>query len=113
MARVSSVFDPLNEPTPSPLRPLYEEEQRRKALEQAFNSLDAQREACAAYVKSQAGEGWRAVPTRYDDGGFSGASMERPALKRLLYDIEAGKVDVIVVYKIDRLTRSLVRLPHA
>ena len=69
--------------------------------------LDAQREACAAYVKSQAGEGWRAVPTRYDDGGFSGASMERPALKRLLCDIEAGKVDVIVVYKIDRLTRSL------
>ena len=58
-------------------------------------------------MKSQAGEGWRAVPTRYDDGGFSGASMERPALKRLLCDIEAGKVDVIVVYKIDRLTRSL------
>ena len=63
--------------------------------------------SCAAYVKSQASEGWRAVPTRYDDGGFSGASMERPALKRLLCDIEAGKVDVVVVYKIDRLTRSL------
>ena len=76
-------------------------------MEQAFNSLDAQREACEAYVKSQAGEGWRAVRARYDDGGFSGASMERPALKQLLCDIEAGKVDVVVVYKIDRLTRSL------
>ena len=86
---------------------LYTRKSSEEGLEQAFNSLDAQREACAAYVKSQAGEGWRAVPTRYDDGGFSGASMERPALKRLLCDIEAGKVDVIVVYKIDRLTRSL------
>ena len=86
---------------------LYTRKSSEEGLEQAFNSLDAQREACAAYVKSQAGEGWRAVATRYDDGGFSGASMERPALKRLLCDIEAGKVDVIVVYKIDRLTRSL------
>ena len=86
---------------------LYTRKSSEEGLEQAFNSLDAQREACAAYVKSQAGEGWRAVPTRYDDGGFSGASMERPALKRLLCDIKAGKVDVIVVYKIDRLTRSL------
>ena len=86
---------------------LYTRKSSEEGLEQAFNSLDAQREACAAYVKSQAGEGWRAVRARYDDGGFSGASMERPALKRLLCDIEAGKVDVIVVYKIDRLTRSL------
>ena len=86
---------------------LYTRKSTEEGLEQAFNSLDAQREACAAYVKSQAGEGWRAVRARYDDGGFSGASMERPALKRLLCDIEAGKVDVIVVYKIDRLTRSL------
>ena len=86
---------------------LYTRKSTEEGLEQAFNSLDAQREACAAYVKSQASEGWRAVPTRYDDGGFSGASMERPALKRLLCDIEAGKVDVVVVYKIDRLTRSL------
>ena len=86
---------------------LYTRKSTEEGLEQAFNSLDAQREACAAYVKSQASEGWRAVPTRFDDGGFSGASMERPALKRLLCDIEAGKVDVVVVYKIDRLTRSL------
>ena len=86
---------------------LYTRKSTEEGLEQAFNSLDAQREACAAYVKSQASEGWRAIRTRYDDGGFSGASMERPALKRLLCDIEAGKVDVVVVYKIDRLTRSL------
>ena len=86
---------------------LYTRKSTEEGLEQAFNTLDAQREACEAYVKSQASEGWRAVRARYDDGGFSGASMERPALKRLLCDIEAGKVDVIVVYKIDRLTRSL------
>ena len=86
---------------------LYTRKSTEEGLEQAFNSLDTQREACAAYVKSQASEGWRAVRARYDDGGFSGASMERPALKQLLCDIEAGKVDVVVVYKIDRLTRSL------
>lgn len=76
-------------------------------LEQDFNSLDAQREACAAYIKSQAPEGWKAVSRSYDDGGFSGGSLERPAVKKLLKDIETRKVDVIVVYKIDRLTRSL------
>ncbi len=86
---------------------LYTRKSSEEGLDQSFNSLDAQREACAAYVKSQAHEGWRALPQRYDDGGFSGGSMERPALKRLLADIEAGKVDTIVVYKIDRLTRSL------
>ena len=86
---------------------LYTRKSTEEGLEQAFNSLDAQREACEAYVKSQAGEGWRASRTRYDDGGFSGGSMERPALKRLLCDIEAGRVAVVVVYKIDRLTRSL------
>ena len=68
-----------------------------------FNSLDAQREACEAYVASQRAEGWLLVPDRYDDGGFSGGTLDRPALKRLLADIEAGKVDVVVVYKIDRL----------
>src|SRR5690606_20767459 len=78
-----------------------------EGLDQAFNSLDAQREACAAYVSSQSGEGWRALPDLYDDGGYSGGSMERPALKRLLADIAHGKVDIVVVYKIDRLTRSL------
>jgi site-specific DNA recombinase len=76
-------------------------------LELAFNSLDAQREACEAYIRSQAHEGWRAVPGRYDDGAFSGASLERPALQQLLMDIRAGKIDIVLVYKVDRLTRSL------
>ena len=86
---------------------IYTRKSSEEGLEQDFNSLDAQRAACAAYVRSQAGEGWRALDIRYDDGGFSGGSMERPALKRLLADIAAGKIDVVVVYKIDRLTRAL------
>jgi DNA invertase Pin-like site-specific DNA recombinase len=76
-------------------------------LDLEFNSLDAQREACEAYIKSQAHEGWRLITNQYDDGAFSGASLERPALQRLLKDVRARKVDVIVVYKVDRLTRSL------
>src|SRR5215207_4858710 len=76
-------------------------------LEQEFNSLDNQRDAAEAYVKSQAHEGWRGLREHYDDGGFSGASMERPALKQLLADIAARRIDVVVVYKVDRLTRSL------
>src|SRR4051812_32422087 len=76
-------------------------------LDLDFNSLDAQREACEAYIKSQAHEGWRLVPTQYDDGAFSGASLDRPALQALLGELRAGKVDIIVVYKLDRLTRSL------
>jgi DNA invertase Pin-like site-specific DNA recombinase len=76
-------------------------------LEQEFNSLDAQRESSEAFTKSQAHEGWRALRTRYDDGGFSGASLQRPALQQLLADIRNGLVDVVVVYKVDRLTRSL------
>src|SRR6266403_3062017 len=76
-------------------------------LDLEFNSLDAQREACEAYIKSQAHEGWRLVPDRYDDGAFSGASLERPALQKLLADVRSGKIDIIVVYKVDRLTRSL------
>ena len=86
---------------------IYTRKSTEDGLEQAFNSLDAQREACAAYITSQRHEGWTVVPDLYDDGGFSGGSMERPGLKRLLADIEAGRVDVIVVYKVDRLTRSL------
>jgi site-specific DNA recombinase len=78
-----------------------------QGLEQDFNSLDAQREACEAYIKSQAHEGWRLVRDRYDDGGYSGGSMERPALQKLLIDLQARRIDVIVVYKVDRLTRSL------
>src|SRR3954470_15979252 len=76
-------------------------------LEQEFNSLHNQREAAEAYVKSQAHEGWRLLLTRYDDGGFSGGTMDRPGLQRLLADIRAGQIDVVVVYKVDRLTRSL------
>ena len=76
-------------------------------LDLAFNSLDAQREACEAYVKSQAHEGWTLLADRYDDGGLSGASLQRPALQQLLSDIRAGLVDIIVVYKVDRLTRAL------
>ena len=91
-----------------PLRcAVYTRKSTEDGLEQEFNSLDAQREACEAYVLSQRHEGWNLVPNRYDDGGFSGGNMERPGLKSLLADVDAGLVDVIVVYKVDRLTRSL------
>jgi len=91
-----------------PLRcAVYTRKSTEDGLEQEFNSLDAQREACEAYVLSQRHEGWSLVPKHYDDGGFSGGNMERPGLKALLADINAGQVDVIVVYKVDRLTRSL------
>ena len=86
---------------------IYTRKSSEDGLDQEFNSIDAQREACAAYVKSQASEGWRALPAAYDDGGHSGGTMERPALARLLADVARGGVDVVVVYKIDRLTRSL------
>lgn len=86
---------------------IYTRKSTEHGLEQEFNSLDAQREACESYIKSQASQGWRTLPARYDDPAYSGGNLDRPALKRLLADIEAGKVDVIVVYKIDRLTRSL------
>ena len=86
---------------------IYTRKSSDEGLEQAFNSLDAQREACAAFILSQKHEGWTVLPTLYDDGGFSGGTMDRPALQRLLSDIREGKVDVVVVYKIDRLTRSL------
>lgn len=86
---------------------IYTRKSSEEGLEQDFNSLHAQRESCEAYVLSQAGEGWSAISTHYDDGGFSGGSMERPGLAALLADIAAGKVDIVVVYKVDRLTRSL------
>jgi site-specific DNA recombinase len=86
---------------------VYTRKSTEDGLEQEFNSLDAQYEACTAYALSQRHEGWVVVPERYDDGGFSGGSLQRPGLKRLLADIAAGKVDTILVYKIDRLTRSL------
>jgi site-specific DNA recombinase len=86
---------------------IYTRKSSEEGLEQAFNSLDAQREACAAFILSQKHEGWAVLPALYDDGGFSGGTMERPALKRLIADIEAGQIDVVVVYKVDRLTRAL------
>jgi len=86
---------------------IYTRKSSDEGLGQTFNSLDAQREACEAYVLSQTSEGWSALPDRYDDGGFSGGNIERPGLQALLRDIEAGQIDIVVVYKIDRLTRSL------
>lgn len=86
---------------------IYTRKSSEDGLEQEFNSLDAQREACEAYIKSQKSTGWIALPDTYDDGGISGGTMERPALQRLLADIGAGRVDTVVVYKVDRLTRSL------
>ena len=87
---------------------IYTRKSSDEGLEQAFNSLDAQREACAAYILSQASEGWSALPDVYDDGGLSGGTLERPALQRLLTEVRAGRIDIIVVYKVDRLTRSLL-----
>jgi len=95
---------------PAPKLPrcaIYTRKSTEHNLDLAFNSLDAQREACEAYIKSQAHEGWRLIPNHYDDGGLSGASLDRPALQTLLGDVRAGKIDVVVVYKVDRLTRSL------
>ncbi len=93
---------------PKPQRcAIYTRKSTEHNLDLAFNSLDAQREACEAYIKSQAHEGWRLVPGYFDDGGLSGASLDRPALQRLLDEIRARRIDIIVVYKVDRLTRSL------
>lgn len=86
---------------------IYTRKSSEEGLEQGFNSLDAQREACEAFVLSQQHEGWKVIPTLYDDGGYSGGNMERPALKQLLADIDQKKIHVVVVYKVDRLTRSL------
>jgi site-specific DNA recombinase len=87
---------------------VYTRKSTEEGLDQEFNSLDAQREACEAYIVSQRAEGWTLVPDRYDDGGISGATLERPALRRLLAEIERNRVDVVVVYKIDRLSRALM-----
>ena len=99
-------------PPPSPARSrlrcaIYTRKSSEEGLEQEFNSLHAQREACEAYVLSQVGEGWTALGTTYDDGGFSGGNMDRPGLRKLLEDVQARRIDVVVVYKVDRLTRSL------
>src|SRR6185312_10592756 len=99
----------MNKPVVRKLRcAVYTRKSSEEGLEQEFNSLHAQREACEAYVASQRSEGWALIREPYDDGGFSGGTLERPALKRLLADVEEGLVDVVVVYKIDRLSRSLM-----
>src|SRR5579862_9804567 len=86
---------------------IYTRKSTEHGLELEFNSLDAQREACEAYIKSQASEGWRLLQKHYDDAAYSGGNLNRPALQKLLRDMETGEIDVVVVYKIDRLTRSL------
>ncbi len=101
--------DQKQKPAKSKVRcAIYTRKSSEEGLDQDFNSLDAQREAAEAYIASQKAEGWAALPDRYDDGGFTGGNMERPALDRLLRDIDAGKVDCVVVYKVDRLSRSLM-----
>ena len=99
----------MTRPGPKPLRcAIYTRVSTDHGLEQDFNSLHAQREAAEAYVKSQAHEGWRVIKERFEDGGFSGGTLDRPALQRLLASIRSGLIEVVVVYKVDRLTRSLV-----
>lgn len=102
-------FERMMTPVPRKVRcAAHTRKSSEEGLDQQFNSLDAQREACEAYIRSQKAEGWLPVRDRYDDGGYSGGNLDRPALKRLLADIGAGKIDVVVVYKIDRLSRSLL-----
>src|SRR5580704_9406306 len=100
-----------NSPKPSASRlrcAIYTRKSTEEGLDQAFNSLEAQREAAEAFIQSQRREGWIALPELYDDGGFTGANMDRPALVRLLHAVEAGELDCVVVYKVDRLSRSLL-----
>src|SRR6516164_8109027 len=87
---------------------VYTRKSTEEGLEQEFNSLDAQRESAEAYIKSQKQAGWVCLPERYDDGGFTGGNLDRPALKRLMADIEKGKIDAVIIYKVDRLSRSLL-----
>src|SRR5881392_1361742 len=87
---------------------IYTRKSTEEGLEQEFNSLDAQRESGEAYIRSQQHEGWTCLPDRYDDGGFTGGNLERPGMRQLVADIEHGKIDVVLVYKVDRLSRSLL-----
>src|SRR6267142_1426399 len=87
---------------------IYTRKSTEEGLDQEFNSLDAQRESAEAYILSQREAGWIALPERYDDGGYTGANLDRPALRRLMADIEAGRIDCVLVYKVDRLSRSLL-----
>ena len=97
------------EPRTIPLRcAIYTRKSTEEGLQQEFNTLEAQREAAEAYIRSQLHAGWTALAERYDDGGFTGANLERPGLRKLLADIETGKIDCVLVYKVDRLSRSLL-----
>ena len=87
---------------------IYTRKSTDEGLEQEFNTLDAQRESAEAFITSQRSEGWLVLPEHYDDGGFTGGNLERPALKRLLDDVAAGRIDCVVVYEVDRLSRSLL-----
>ncbi len=99
---------PASRLKPGPRCAIYTRKSTEEGLEQEYNTLDAQRDAAESYIKSQQHEGWECLPERYDDGGYTGANTDRPALRRLLADIEAGKIDCVVVYKVDRLSRSLL-----
>src|SRR2546430_17232112 len=90
---------------------IYTRKSSEHNLDLAFSSLHAQREACEAYIKSQAHEGWRLIPGRYDDGAFSGASLHRPALQQVLAEVRAGKMDIVLAYTVGRVTRSLADFP--
>jgi len=98
----------LPAPVPAVKCAIYTRKSTSEGLDSDFNTLDAQREACEAYIQSQRSEGWIVLDDRYDDGGFSGGSIERPAMKRLLSDIREGRIDCVIVYKVDRLSRSLL-----
>src|ERR1700733_5698669 len=99
----------VREQPPSPFRcAIYSRKSTEEGLAQEFNTLEAQRESAEAYIQSQVHAGWTTLSERYDDGGYTGANLDRPALRRLLVDIEAGRVDAVVIYKIDRLSRSLL-----
>ena len=108
MKAPNATAQPAKPVTPAIRCAIYTRKSTEDGLEKEFNSLDAQRESGELFVRSQAGEGWTLVPDAYGDGGFTGGNMERPALRRLMLDIEAGKVDAVVVYKVDRLSRSLL-----
>ena len=106
--------DPATQPTPVRCA-IYTRKSTEEGLSQEFNSLDAQRECGEAYIHSQRQQGWVVLPKRYDDGGYTGGNLERPALQRLLADIQAGEIDAVIIYKVDRLSRSLfdfARLMH-
>src|SRR5258707_1368753 len=112
MGFCSSASPPRSGVVPKAVKPvrcaIYTRKSTEEGLDQEFSSLDAQRESSLAYIKSQASQGWTCIKAPYDDGGFTGGNMERPALKRLLADIQAGKIDCVAVYKVDRLSRSLL-----